>query len=72
TRSILLTLFLLPMILMRSQLILISKKLNEKNTAKIKEANLKIYPWTVNDEKDIQKMKELKVDGIITNFPERI
>lgn len=48
------------------------KKLNEKNTAKIKEANLKIYPWTVNDEKDIQRMKELKVDGIITNFPERI
>lgn len=48
------------------------KKLNEQNVSKIKQANLKIYPWTVNDPKDIQHIKDLKVDGIITNFPERI
>ncbi len=48
------------------------KKLNEDNVKKIREANLKIYPWTVNDQKDIAKMKSLKVDGIITNYPERI
>ncbi len=48
------------------------KDLNTVNTAKIKKANLKIYPWTVNKIEDIEKMKELKVDGIITNFPERI
>ena len=48
------------------------KMLNEENTALIKKENLKIYPWTVNDLKDIERMKKLKVDGIITNFPERI
>lgn len=48
------------------------KKLNEENVAKIKQANLKIYPYTVNEPKDIERVKELKVDGIITNFPERI
>lgn len=48
------------------------KKLNEENVKKIREANLKIYPWTVNEQKDITKMKSLKVDGIITNYPEKI
>lgn len=48
------------------------KKLNILNASKIREANLKIYPWTVNDQEDINRMKELKVDGIITNYPERI
>lgn len=48
------------------------KDLNAVNASKIKEANLKIYPWTVNNVEDINRMKELKVDGIITNYPERI
>ncbi|MEK6452296.1 MULTISPECIES: glycerophosphodiester phosphodiesterase [unclassified Myroides] len=48
------------------------KDLNVLNASKIREANLKIYPWTVNDQEDINRMKELKVDGIITNYPERI
>lgn len=48
------------------------KMLNEENTALIKKEKLKIFPWTVNDLKDIERMKKLKVDGIITNFPERI
>lgn len=48
------------------------KMLNEDNTALIKKEKLKIFPWTVNDPKDIERMKKLKVDGIITNFPERI
>lgn len=48
------------------------KKLNTENVSKIKQANLKIYPWTVNEPSDIKALKELKVDGIITNFPERI
>ena len=48
------------------------KKLNNENAKAIKKANLKIYPWTVNDPKDIQRMKELKVDGIITDFPDRV
>jgi len=38
---------------------------------KIKQAGFKIYTWTVNEPEDIAEMKNLGVDGIITNFPER-
>ena len=48
------------------------KTLNEENTAKIQGAGFKIYTWTVNDPEDIQKMKDYGVDGIITNYPERV
>ena len=33
---------------------------------------LKVNAWTVNSAKAIEKMKLLGVDGIITNFPQRI
>lgn len=39
---------------------------------KIKQAGFKIYTWTVNEPEDIANMKALGVDGIITNFPERL
>lgn len=39
---------------------------------KIKAAGLKIYVWTVNEPQDIEAMKALGVDGIITNFPDRV
>lgn len=48
------------------------KTLNEENTVKIQEAGFKIYTWTVNEPEDIQKMKDYGVDGIITNYPERV
>ncbi|MDC6365514.1 MULTISPECIES: glycerophosphodiester phosphodiesterase [Flavobacteriaceae] len=48
------------------------KTLTEENTAKIHEAGLKIYTWTVNEPEDIEKMKNYGVDGIITNYPERV
>lgn len=48
------------------------RKLTAKNNSAIKKAGFKIYPWTVNDPQDIMAMKRLGVDGIITNFPERI
>lgn len=34
--------------------------------------NLKIYTWTVNDNEDINFMKSLRVDGIISDFPDKI
>ncbi len=46
--------------------------LNADNNVKIQEAGFKIYPWTVNEPEDILQMKRLGVDGIITNFPERV
>lgn len=39
---------------------------------KIKLEGFKIYTWTVNDQKDIGMAKLWAVDGIITNFPERV
>ncbi|RZJ67274.1 MAG: glycerophosphodiester phosphodiesterase [Flavobacterium sp.] len=34
--------------------------------------NIKIIPWTVNETKDIDRMLSLKVDGIITDYPEKV
>ncbi len=48
------------------------KTLNASNVKKMKRAGFKIYTWTVNDPKDIQKMLALEVDAIISDFPERI
>jgi glycerophosphoryl diester phosphodiesterase len=39
---------------------------------KIKEAGFKIYAWTVNDPQKIIEMKKIGVDGMFTNFPERV
>ena len=48
------------------------KTLNSFNIKKIKEKKLKIYPWTVNEIGDINMMIDFQVDGIITDFPDRI
>lgn len=48
------------------------KMLNRENNLEIKEAGFKIYTWTVNEPEDILTMKRFGVDGIITNFPERV
>ena len=47
------------------------KDLNKKNIKIIHNNDFKIYTWTVNKKRDISKMKLLKVDGIITDFPDR-
>lgn len=36
------------------------------------KAGFKVYVWTVNEPKDIAKMKKLGVDGIITDYPDRV
>lgn len=48
------------------------KTLTQENTAKIQSEGFKVYTWTVNEPEDIQKMIEFGVDGIITNYPERV
>ncbi len=45
------------------------------NKELIKDAHnigLKVYVWTVNNPKDIERMKKLGVDGIFSNFPDRL
>jgi glycerophosphoryl diester phosphodiesterase len=34
------------------------------------ERNIRIIPWTVNDKKQIEKLKAMGVDGIISDFPD--
>tara|TARA_B100000780_G_C20994401_1_gene397724 strand:+ start:35 stop:775 length:741 start_codon:yes stop_codon:yes gene_type:complete len=46
--------------------------LTKLNAAKIKSENISIYPWTVNEILDINKMKKIGVDGIITDYPEKV
>jgi glycerophosphoryl diester phosphodiesterase len=48
------------------------KELNEEVANQIHDEGFKIYTWTVNEPKDIEAMKDIGVDGIITNFPERV
>ena len=48
------------------------KLLNDKTVKKIKNNGFKIFTWTVNDKNDIDLMKELNVDGIISDYPDRI
>jgi len=48
------------------------KKLDEEKAEAIHNAGFKIYTWTVNESADIEAMKNVGVDGIITNFPERV
>jgi glycerophosphoryl diester phosphodiesterase len=48
------------------------KTLTAENVAVMKANNFKIYPWTVNEPVDIKNLQELKVSGIITDYPERI
>ena len=46
--------------------------LNKKTVRKIRNNGFKIYTWTVNNKDDINFMKKLKVDGIISDFPDKI
>jgi glycerophosphoryl diester phosphodiesterase len=47
------------------------KDLNTEVIRKIKNAGFDIYTWTVNKREDIEKIKKLNVNGIITDYPDR-
>jgi glycerophosphoryl diester phosphodiesterase len=46
--------------------------LTDENTQKIQTNNFKVFPWTVNESEAIIFVKSLQVDGIITDFPDRL
>lgn len=48
------------------------RELDLEVAQQIRKAGFKIYPWTVNNPGDIARMKQIGVDGIITNYPERV
>ncbi len=46
--------------------------LTKEKTAKIREEGFRILAWTVNETEDIQKIKSFHINGIITDYPDRI
>jgi glycerophosphoryl diester phosphodiesterase len=46
--------------------------LTAENTAQIREKGFEVFPWTVNEPEDIKKIKSFNVNGIISDFPDRI
>lgn len=46
--------------------------INKRYVDDAHKRGLKIFTWTVNDQDEIDQMKELGVDGIFSNYPERI
>ena len=48
------------------------RKLNILDVQYIKSKNVKIIPWTVNSYDDIAEVLKLDVDGIISDYPDRV
>lgn len=46
--------------------------LTQENTKKMQEKGFLVFPWTVDTDEDIQKIKSYNVDGIISDFPDKI
>ncbi|AOW08411.1 glycerophosphodiester phosphodiesterase [Flavobacterium gilvum] len=46
--------------------------LTDEYTSKIQEKGILVFPWTVNKAEDIQRIKLFNVDGIITDFLDRV
>lgn len=45
---------------------------NQKLRDYTRQRGMQLIPWTVNDRKDIRKMLDLEVDGIISDYPDRV
>jgi glycerophosphoryl diester phosphodiesterase len=48
------------------------RKLNILDIKYMKSKKIKIIPWTVNSYNDITEVLKLNVDGIISDYPERV
>lgn len=46
--------------------------LTKEFTEKIQQNGILVFPWTVNKSEDIQQIKSFKVDGIITDFLDKV
>jgi glycerophosphoryl diester phosphodiesterase len=46
--------------------------LTPENVRQMQKKGFGVFPWTVNEYADIEKIKSFKVNGIITDFPERL
>ncbi len=48
------------------------KLLDSKTVRQLQEEGFKVIPWTINEVEDLKKMIDFEVDGIITDYPDRL
>lgn len=48
------------------------KLLSKDMIAELHEAGIKVIPWTINEVEDMQELIQWGVDGIITDFPDKV
>ena len=46
--------------------------LTQQITDSLHQQNIQIIPWTVNDVESAKKLYQMGIDGIITDYPDRI
>ncbi|MFY0626106.1 MAG: glycerophosphodiester phosphodiesterase [Reichenbachiella sp.] len=46
--------------------------LDKEKTEYLQSKNIKVIPWTVNDPEEIKNVLDWKVDGIISDYPNRV
>ena len=46
--------------------------LSKDNVSAMKQAGFQVFSWTVNEIEDIKRIQSYKVDGIISDFPDRL
>ena len=47
-------------------------QLNAENVSRIHQEGFKVYTWTVNDPAEFQKLKSIGVDGVFSDFPDKM
>jgi glycerophosphoryl diester phosphodiesterase len=45
--------------------------LTKDKVKNLQRKKIRVIPWTVNEEKDMKKIKDMGVDGFITDYPDR-
>lgn len=48
------------------------ESIQEKQVRALQDADIQVFVWTVNDPREIDRAYALGVDGIISDFPERV